>query len=169
MNQNGPFARSSPRPIRALLCLTSVHPTDGGIASANRNVVRALYGMNSAKGQIETSVIAYHGRFPELPSGYLEGKAFSRAIGCDSRRLRFMRQYLRVGIAWRPNLVFVDHLHLAVIPYLFRRIVPVPYVLTCHGIEFDGNMSRLRKAAFAGASARLTNSHFTAERLRRMF
>jgi phosphatidylinositol alpha-1,6-mannosyltransferase len=47
--------------------------------------------------------------------------------------------------------------------------VRVPYVVTCHGIEFDHDVTNLRRAAFVAARSRLTNSHFTADRLRKMF
>jgi phosphatidylinositol alpha-1,6-mannosyltransferase len=64
--------------------------------------------------------------------------------------------------------VIVDHVHLAVVPYLLRWLVKVPYALTCHGIELNDQLSRLRKAAYRGAVLRLANSHFTADRLERL-
>jgi phosphatidylinositol alpha-1,6-mannosyltransferase len=125
--------------------------------------------MSLLGAKIETSVLAYHGGVPELSPGYLEGTTFLHAIGCGSSRRRFVYRFLRLGLVWRPALVFVDHLHLAVIPYSFRWLVRAPYVLTCHGIEFDEPLSSLRTKAFAGAAERLANSHFTANRLQNKF
>src|SRR5262249_4837227 len=50
-----------------------------------------------------------------------------------------------------------------------RWLIHTPYVVTCHGIEFDQGVTKLRSAAFRHAAARLTNSHYTADRLRQMF
>jgi phosphatidylinositol alpha-1,6-mannosyltransferase len=156
-------------PVRVLFCVTSLDRHDGGIASVNRNIVRALAGMATKAGPVELAVLAYHRGVPDVPAAYLDGHRFSRAVGCESSRRRFLQHFIRIGLAWRPDLVLIDHLHLSVIPYLCRWLVHVPYVVMCHGIEFDENLSPLRKAAFRRAAARLTNSCFTAERLRKMF
>ena len=166
MNKLSAVSDASAPPIRVLLFLTSLHPTQGGIASANRNVVRALFEMGP---EVATGVLAYHGATPELPADYLNKRQFSFAVGCESSKLRLVSQYIRLSLSWRPALIFVDHLHLAVIPYLFRWIVRVPFVVTCHGIEFDHAVTKLRRVAFLRARSRLTNSNFTADRLRRMF
>jgi phosphatidylinositol alpha-1,6-mannosyltransferase len=66
-------------------------------------------------------------------------------------------------------LVFVDHVYLAVVPYLFRRLVACPYVLYCHRIELEQPLSWLRRAAYRGAALRLCNSAFMASRLPERF
>jgi phosphatidylinositol alpha-1,6-mannosyltransferase len=63
----------------------------------------------------------------------------------------------------------VDHLYLAAVPCWLRLLRPVPYVLFCHGTEFDGVLSRSRRRAFRGAALRLSNSCFTARRLGGLF
>jgi glycosyltransferase involved in cell wall biosynthesis len=160
------FAEPTSPSLRILLCVTSLDRTQGGIASANRNIVRALFGMTS---QPDVGVLAYHGGEPELEAEYLEGKQFVFATGCNSSKRRFVGRYIASCLRWRPNLVFVDHLHLSVIPYVLRWMIHTPYVMTCHGIEFDQGVTKLRSAAFRHAAARLTNSHYTADRLRQMF
>jgi phosphatidylinositol alpha-1,6-mannosyltransferase len=77
--------------------------------------------------------------------------------------------YLGACLRWRPALVFVDHLHLAVVPYLSRWLIGPRWVLFCHGTEFDGGISPIRRAAFCGAALRLSNSQFTAYRLKKLF
>jgi phosphatidyl-myo-inositol dimannoside synthase len=169
MNDSGPSPKLPLKEIRILVCLTSVHPTQGGIATANRNLLRALLGMTSNGARFETAVLAYHGGVPELSDSYLQGRRFAQAEGCHSSRRRFVFKYLRLSFSWRPALVIVDHVQLAAVPYLFRWLWRAPYVLTCQGIEFNDHMSRLHKAAFRHATLRLATSHFTANRIGAMF
>jgi phosphatidylinositol alpha-1,6-mannosyltransferase len=160
------LAESTVSSPRILLCVTSLDRTQGGIASANRNIVRALFGMTD---RLDVGVLAYHGSTPDLEATYLEGKCFTFATGCNSSKRRFVGRYIASCLRWRPNLVIVDHLHLSVIPYMLRWLIHTPYVVTCHGIEFDQGVTKLRSAAFRHAAVRLTNSHYTADRLRQMF
>jgi phosphatidylinositol alpha-1,6-mannosyltransferase len=118
---------------------------------------------------IDTWVLAYHGETPQLRPEYLDGGQWLQAVGCQSKRWRFLLRYLWIGLRWQPDLVFVDHLHLSVVPYLSRWLVPSPYVLSCHRSEFDEPLSRLRQAAYRGAALRMSNSQFMAGRLRKMF
>jgi glycosyltransferase involved in cell wall biosynthesis len=152
--------------MRILFGMTSLG-APGGIASVNRNIVRALTGTQANEIPIELCGLVLHdsrgGQATET-----ENNAF-RLLGCESKRLRFAAKFLRLGLQWRPDLVLIDHLHLAVIPYLLRRVVGVEYALFCHGTEFDGPLSRTRKAAYRRARLRLSNSHFTANRLMSRF
>lgn len=154
---------------RVLLCLTSLEPSGGGIAAVNRNVVRALPARDAFGRELEVRALVYHGGAPRLGPGYRPGRGRFEAEGCGSRRARLVSRFLYLCLAWRPGLVFVDHLHLAVVPYLFRPLLPHGYVLFCHGTEFDGQLSRLRQAAYRGAALRLSNSRFTAARLECLF
>jgi phosphatidylinositol alpha-1,6-mannosyltransferase len=157
------------RPARLLLCMTSLHPTQGGIASTNRNIVRALSGLQGEGASLDFRVLTYHGSDPDLPPEYLEGRPPLVAQGCESNRARFATRYAARCLGWRPDLVFVDHLHLSVVPYLFRWMGGPPYVLSCHRSELEEPLSRLRLAAYRGARLRLSNSQFMAGRLRQMF
>jgi phosphatidylinositol alpha-1,6-mannosyltransferase len=162
----------STKQVRALLCLTSLDPSQaggGGIASVNRNVVRALQRMAADGRQIHTRALVYHGAAPGLRPEYTQEARSFQAEGCNSKRLRFVSRFLWHCIWWRPTFAFVAHLHLAVVPYLFGWLLPRGYVLFCHRDEFDGHLSQLRRAAFRGATLRLSNSHFTARRLTAMF
>jgi phosphatidylinositol alpha-1,6-mannosyltransferase len=154
---------------RVLLCLTSLDPTQGGIASVNRNVVRALPPADRSGREVDVRALVYHGDTPRLAPGYWQKPGSFVAEGFRSNRWRFLNRYFSVCQGWRPDLVFVDHLHLAVIPYLFRWLLPRGYVLFCHGTEFDGGLTRLRRAAFRSAALRLSNSKFTANRLMKLF
>jgi glycosyltransferase involved in cell wall biosynthesis len=158
-----------PKRLRLLLCLTSLHPTQGGIASINRNIVRALQSMKGENLDLDVWVLAYHGEAPHLRPEYLEGKPLFQAEGCRSSRWQFARRYAWIGWRWKPDLVFVDHVYLAVVPYLFRRLVASPYVLYCHRIELEQPLSWLRRAGYRGAALRLCNSPFMAGRLPERF
>jgi phosphatidyl-myo-inositol dimannoside synthase len=131
----------------------------------NRNVVRALQPMARGDPEIKLRALVYHGGNPQLDAAYAQSLGPFDAEGCHSSRGRFSRRYVWNCLRWRPTLVFVDHLHLAVVPHLWRRLVAAPYVLFCHGIEFDERLSPLRRRAFLSATKRLSNSRFTARRL----
>src|SRR5262249_27860946 len=79
-----------PKCLRLLLCLPSLHPTQGGIASTNRNIVRALQGLKGEDLDLDVWVLAYHGDDPRPRPEYLEGKPLFRAEGCRSSRWRFV-------------------------------------------------------------------------------
>jgi glycosyltransferase involved in cell wall biosynthesis len=149
--------------------MTSLGKDQGGIASTNRNIVRALVGRGEGSPRVEVRVLAYHGDTPQLGPEYVPADMTLRAEGCGGSRSRFVRRYLAQCLAWRPDLVFVDHLHLAVVPYLFRRLGFPPYALSCHRSEFEEGLGRLRQAAYRGARLRWSNSCFMAERMRAMF
>jgi phosphatidylinositol alpha-1,6-mannosyltransferase len=141
----------------------------GGIASVNRSIIRALQTMPVNGMEIETRSLLHHGGAAQLDAGYVPRPDLFRAESCHSSRNRFLARYAWRCFRWRPHLVIVGHIHLAVAPYLFRGLVAPPYVVICHGVEFDESLSRLRQAAFRGACLRLGGSHFTANRLQELF
>src|SRR5262249_2729024 len=113
--------------------------------------------------------LVYHGGAPLLPPEYLQDPQTFRAEGCRSSRLRFVARFLWLCLWWRPTVVFVDLLHLAAVPYLFRWLLPRGSALFRHGAEFEEPSSWLRRAAFRSATLRLSNSRFTARRLTTRF
>ena len=72
------------QPIRILLCLTSVGAGQGGIASTNRNIIRALREMHSGEHPVALHVLVYHGGSPGLDERYLPGDGAFQAQGCHS-------------------------------------------------------------------------------------
>jgi phosphatidylinositol alpha-1,6-mannosyltransferase len=152
-----------------LVCLTSLNLDQGGIACVNRNIVKALRCIGRRHGRLEVRALVYHGDDPQESVNAGEDPIRFRASACQSSRFRFALRYAWLCTTWRPSLVFVDHLHLAVVPYLLRHLHGAPRVLFCHGIEFDESLSRLRRSAFMTASLRLSNSQFTARRLMCLF
>jgi hypothetical protein len=56
------------RPLRVLLCLTSVDPSRGGLAAVNRNVVRALEITADTGPEVELRAVLYRGCSPEFLS-----------------------------------------------------------------------------------------------------
>src|SRR6266852_2092085 len=160
---------SSVRRLRVLLCQTSLELDQGGIASVNRSVIRALQTMPVHGLEIHTRALLHHGGTAQLDPGYLPRPNLFQAEMCRSSRNRFLARYAWRCFRWRPHLVIVGHVHLAGAPYLFRGLVAPPYVVICHGVEFDESLSRIRQAAFRGARLRLGGSHFTANRLHQLF
>lgn len=150
-------------PSRILLCLNSLDIHRGGIASVNRNILRALRAIGEEVGGVEVHAVVYHDAHG-APDPANDPIRFV-FLGCGSSRRRFLAQYASQALAWRPHLIFIDHLHLAVVPHLARFLCPAPRVLFCHGIEFDSGISPLRRRAFQAARLRLSNSQFTARRL----
>lgn len=135
-----PSIKTSP----SVLFLTiSVKTGAGGIASVNRSVIAAL------SEDHEVTTLSLQGEFA--------GKRFA-----------FFRAAMKV-MARRPDLVLVDHLHLAPIAYLGRLCFRLRYVIFCHGTELDGPVGRLRRRAIRAATLRIANSVFTAQRLRARF
>jgi phosphatidylinositol alpha-1,6-mannosyltransferase len=165
----GPPPDSGQQSLRILLCMTSLAPERGGIPAVNRNIVRALQGETSDGRPIELHALLFNDDTPHLDPVYLQNAECFRAEACASRRWKFLRRYLSVCRRWQPELVIVDHLHLAAIPWLCRPLTGKDYVLFCHGVEFDEPLSALRVKAFRGACRRLCNSRFTAHRLQVRF
>ncbi len=147
------------RNMKVLCCQTGVAPT-GGIASAGRSAIRAFNSFGA-----EVKAIAYHGPTGILNQGYLQSPSHFEITECDSSRARLISTFASLSLRWKPDLVFVDHIHLAPLAFLMGRLTGIPYVLFCHGIEMDRNVTSLRLKAFGKASLRLANSHFTASRL----
>jgi phosphatidylinositol alpha-1,6-mannosyltransferase len=119
--------------------------------------------------EVRLRALLYHGEEAQLSGIYADGIRPFPTKSCRSNRWQFLMHYVWTCLHWRPDVVFVDHLHLAVVPFLFHRLLASPYVLFCHGIEFDGPLSALRKRAFRAAVQRLSNSRFTARRLEGLF
>jgi glycosyltransferase involved in cell wall biosynthesis len=155
--------------MRVLLCLTSLDLTQGGIAAVSRNLVRGLPALDRAGQPVDVRALVYHGHEPQLAPEYWQKPGSFLAEGCGSSRRRFVTRFLSLCVSWRPSLVLVGHIHLAVVPYLFHWLLPGGYVLFCYGTEFDDHLSPLRRAAFRAARLRLGISRFTTARLTDLF
>ncbi|HEV3115569.1 MAG TPA: glycosyltransferase family 4 protein [Gemmataceae bacterium] len=131
--------------------------------------MRALQGSASDGRRIELHALLYNDEQPRLDPAYLEDPECFHAEGCGSHKWRFFRRYMSLCRRWQPELVIVDHIHLAVIPWLCRPLAGRNYALFCHGVEFDEPLSGLRLKAFRGACRRLCNSQFTTSRLQAKF
>lgn len=157
----------SQRPLRVMLCLLSAKIGGGGIASVNRAVMKSLGDWNRSGVPLQIRSVLLADAAGTLPEDSVEGVSHLQRA-CGGSRWRFVANVLKEALVWRPDFIFVDHLHIAVVAYLLRPATS-GYVLFCHGVEFDGNLSRWRRAAFVAARMRLSNSNFTAQRLMRKF
>ena len=141
---------------RVLFLATSVRPQSGGIAAVNRCIARALADLGC-----EQRLVLYHDSAWTLSADYIPDEPAFQAWTCGGSRRRLVSEFVRVAALWRPDIVLVDHLHLAVVPFLVSRVMPRRYVLFCHGVEFDGPLSRLRRRGLpvGGASLEQLDIH----------
>jgi phosphatidyl-myo-inositol dimannoside synthase len=68
---------------------------------------------------------------------------------------------LRLARARRASLLIVDHVHLAPIAWLYRRLTGTPYWLNVYAIEVWGGLSWLRRRALLGATCIVSDCDYT--------
>lgn len=140
---------------RILLGLTGV-AIDGGIASVDRCIARALRDAGEAAGVRACDRVLLHGR--ARPGLFGPGRE-SRAGGSQ---IRFAAQLAGLALRGRPDLVFFDHVGPA-----RCMTLPLPglrgrrHAVFVHGIELAAAQSGSRAAALRGAERILVNSEFT--------
>jgi phosphatidylinositol alpha-1,6-mannosyltransferase len=151
---------------RALFAMTSLRRNQGGIATFNRNLVRALQPAGSRAGA-DVRALAYHDPpEPPLDPGYLTEPGLYSARGSGSSRADFVLRYAASLAGFRPRVVLCGHLHLAVVSWLFSRVWPHPYVVFCHLVECTEELSALRLRTLRDASLCVGVSEFTSAILR---
>jgi len=138
------------RPI--LFCATGVTGIDGGIASANRNVLAALRAVGAETGRgVETLVLTETGG--EAP-GY---RTFAGAKGPFA--LATAAGLLRSG------LVVFDHVRLALPILAMPSFLRPPTVICAHGSEGTWRLRPSSARAYRAADLVLCNSHYTLNRM----
>ncbi|HYE46141.1 MAG TPA: glycosyltransferase family 4 protein [Caulobacter sp.] len=141
----------SARPI--LFCATGVTGIDGGIASANRNVLAALEAVGAETGRaVQTLVLTEAGR--DAP-GY-------RTFGGD--KLAFGLACL-AGMR-RAGLAVFDHVRLAVPMLALPGFLRPPSVICAHGSEGSWRLRPSSARAYRAADLVLANSNYTLGRMR---
>jgi phosphatidylinositol alpha-1,6-mannosyltransferase len=140
------------RPI--LFCATGVTGIDGGIASANRNVLAALQAVGAETGRaVETLVLTEAGG--EAP-GY---RTFAGAKGPFA--IETVARMLGSGLA-----VF-DHVRLALPILALPSFLRPPTVICAHGSEGTWRLRPSSARAYRAASLVLANSDYTLNRMRK--
>ena len=168
--QGGALSRpNSIRPYRILFLCTSIEIGNGGIASVNRGIIRALNSDLLPGLPLDVSCIAFNDQKVSLPVEYLASRETIQFRVSHNSKPRFVFDYLKTMKSFKPDLVLVDHVALSTIPYLFRNLFPVPYVVCCHGREINVGATHLRAKALSAAYGRITNSEFTRETLLKSF
>lgn len=141
----------SHKPI--LFVATGVSGTDGGIASANRNVVAALRAVGSETGRRVRTIVLTEPvvRQPDY-----------RAFG--NNKLTFALATL-TGLS-RASLVVFDHVHLAPPMFALPAGLRPPIVICAHGSEGGRRIRSASIRAFQAADLVLANSGYTLGRMR---
>lgn len=155
--------------FRVLFLGTSIAVGNGGIASANRNALRALNSGLGSERPLEVDCILYNDSSAVFSRKYLQFPERVRFHACGSNRLKFLWRTLVACLLRKPDLILVDHVYLSSVPYLLRSLFSIPYIVCCHGRELEFELSHLRRKALMSAAERFTNSEYTAELVARKF
>lgn len=140
------------RPI--LFCATGVTGIDGGIASANRNVLAALQAVGAETGRhVETLVLTETGG---SAPGY---RTFA------GRRPAFVMA--AVAGLLRSSLAVFDHVRLAMPILAMPPMLRPPVVICAHGSEGTWRLRPSSARAYAAAELVLCNSDYTLNRMRK--
>jgi len=135
-----------------LFVATGVSGTDGGIASANRNVLAALQAVGSETGRRVRTIVLTEPmvRQPDY-----------RAFGND--KLTFALATL-AGLS-RASLVVFDHVHLAPPMFALPAAFRPPIVICAHGSESARRIRAASIRAFLAADLVMANSGYTLGRM----
>jgi phosphatidylinositol alpha-1,6-mannosyltransferase len=151
--------------LKILLGLTGLN-IDGGIAVVSRCVARILDECIEAGDVDRVDRVLFLDEIESAPEPSSHG---DQALALGSK-LRFVWQVYSKIWSQRPDLVFFDLAGLARCMKLpLPGLLSQRYVIFAHGIELDGAENDSRGRAIRGAWRILTNSEFTADRLRSQF
>src|SRR5687768_14663603 len=119
--------------MKALLLSPELFLHDGGIARIMRLYLKALCEVADPAGRVDSVVLNDRpDRDPRIAS--YTNSCLGEQVGCDRRKLTFIRQTLR--LARRADLLICAHLHLLPIAWLAQKCNSrIKYVLVAHGIE----------------------------------
>ncbi|MGH6951884.1 MAG: glycosyltransferase family 4 protein [Vitreimonas sp.] len=144
------------RPGRVVFCATGISGTHGGIASANRNVVKALRRLAAEKARDMHTYVLHED---------LGGDETYRGFGGGKAAFAFA--------AWRgaagAGLAVFDHVRLALPILALPKPARGPVVICAHGSESWRRVRRSSIAAFRAADLVLANSAYTLTRMQERF
>ena len=150
--------------MNVLLMSPEMFLHEGGIARIMRLYLQALC-ENVARVD---SVVLNDRPGPEPRLARYANTRLREHVGCDRRKLAFIRQTLR--LAKRADLLVCAHLHQLPIAWLAQRFNSrLRYVLVAHGIEVWRPYSGLERRALLGAHRILCVSEYTRRQLLRFF
>lgn len=155
---SGGAASAATRYRPLVFAMTGAHGLCGGIAAANRNVLRALAGLAEDNGT-PLHVLSLLERAEDHPP---QGDGFEyRAFAGD--KLGFSKALLRLSLH-RPTICF-DHVTLAlpVLPLAATGFLRT--VIFAHGSEAWRHVRQTSRWSFRHATLTLTNSEFTLRKM----
>lgn len=151
--------------MNVLLLSPELFLHEGGIARIMRLYLKALCELVGPSGRVDSLVLNDRpGLEPRLPR--YSNDRLGEHLGCDRRKLAFIRQTLR--LARRADLLICAHLHLLPIAWLAQRLRPgLKYHLVAHGIEVWRPFTWLERRALRGADKILCVSEYTRRQMLR--
>ena len=155
-----PATRPSSPQSRVVLAVTGICAVTGGIASANRNVLRALVELTQKRDR-ELCVLSLLESDADRPAD-LPARVRFEAYSGDKRRFS-------IGLLRRVAtgaLFCFDHVRLSVPLLPFAATGLVRTVIFAHGSEAWKRLRRGSRWALSSASLCLANSTFTLEKMR---
>ncbi len=148
--------------MNVLLMSPELFLHEGGIARIMRLYLKALC---ETAAHVD-SVVLNDRPGPEVRLARYANARLGERIGCDRRKLAFVRQTLR--LAKRADLLVCAHLHHLPIAWLAQRFNSrLRYCLVAHGIEVWRPYSALERRALLGAHRILCVSEYTRRQLLR--
>lgn len=141
--------------------MTGAESLQGGIATANKNSLRATIKVAVALDRrlIVVSLLEPQKARPH----YLPANA--EFVGCDRSKLIFSRKLLIAAL--KGSWFIFDHVTLALPVLFFAAIGWCKTVIIAHGSEADDRMKRSSRCSFRAASLIISNSELTRKRLLR--
>lgn len=128
-----------------VLVLTSELQTSGGIQRYTRHLLRSLVEINGPSSAQVVSVRAQSSGSP-------------RRLSLREKAAFALRSFYRAA-TFRPDLIICNHVGLARVAVLLKRLCGIPYVVIAHGIEVWGDV---RRGLFDEAAMVVSVSRFTA-------
>jgi glycosyltransferase involved in cell wall biosynthesis len=157
--------------MKVLILATDIF-TRGGIARYTSALASSLGGM---LGPENVDVLSFFdwghadwGHTGDLPSEFrLLGTVCGRARAGAWSRMRFMSKAAMAGFRGY-DLVIANHVALAPVAAMMKRVFGTPYWVACHSVEIWWGTSRLRRAALRNADLILPVSRYTADVVQKM-
>lgn len=151
--------------MNVLLLSPELFRHDGGIARILRLYLKALGEFAAPAGCVDSLVLNDDAGTPAQLGPYT-GANLREHVVCDRRKLRFVREALR--LVRRADLVVCGHIHLLPVAWLAAKLNPrTRYCLVAHGIEAWRPFGWLDRRALRGAELILCVSDYTRRQLLR--
>jgi len=153
--------------MKALLLSPELFLHEGGIARIMRLYLKALCEIAGPGGRVDSVVLNDNPGTDPRATRYSTARLGEQA-GCQRRRLRFIRETIRLGR--RADILVCGHLHQLAVAWLARLCNPrLRYYLVAHGIEVWRPFTFLERRALLGAHRILCISEYTRRQMLRFF